>query len=198
MIQTQEEYWKANAAYHARSPGDPDANYHFFQRALKRAQLTYNPTILELGSGIGSNLVALNRCFGAPKMTAVEVNKDALDQVPLGIRKINYSILCWTPDDKWDLVFTKGVLIHIPLESLLRAYRTMVDASNRYILIAEYFCPTSRMIPYRGEDDRLWARDFAGEMMDAHGLKLVDYGFVYKRDQHPQDDVTWFLMEKPQ
>jgi spore coat polysaccharide biosynthesis protein SpsF len=35
-------------------------------------------------------------------------------------------------------------------------------------------------------------------MLDAFpDLKLLDYGFVYRRDPaHPQDDVTWFLMEK--
>jgi spore coat polysaccharide biosynthesis protein SpsF len=26
---------------------------------------------------------------------------------------------------------------------------------------------------------------------------LIDYGFVYHRDTaHPQDDITWFLLEK--
>jgi hypothetical protein len=41
-------------------------------------------------------------------------------------------------------------------------------------------------------------RDFAGEIMDRFpDLRLVDYGFVYHRDpQFPQDDFTWFLMEK--
>ena len=28
-------------------------------------------------------------------------------------------------------------------------------------------------------------------------MRLVDYGFVYRRDPNfPQDDITWFLMEK--
>jgi hypothetical protein len=29
-------------------------------------------------------------------------------------------------------------------------------------------------------------------------LSLVEYGFVYHRDPFPQDDLTWFLLEKPQ
>jgi spore coat polysaccharide biosynthesis protein SpsF len=35
-------------------------------------------------------------------------------------------------------------------------------------------------------------------MMDQHPeLALVDYGFAYRRDPNfPQDDVSWFLMEK--
>ena len=28
-------------------------------------------------------------------------------------------------------------------------------------------------------------------------MKLLDYGFIYRRDRDfPQDDMTWFLMEK--
>ena len=44
----------------------------------------------------------------------------------------------------------------------------------------------------------LFKRDFAGEIMDRHPqLQLVDYGFAYRRDPNfPQDDITWFLMEK--
>ncbi|NDB35890.1 MAG: pseudaminic acid biosynthesis-associated methylase, partial [Flavobacteriia bacterium] len=41
-------------------------------------------------------------------------------------------------------------------------------------------------------------RDFAGELLDTFpDLRLVDYGFAYKRDtSFPQDDITWFLLEK--
>jgi spore coat polysaccharide biosynthesis protein SpsF len=53
-------------------------------------------------------------------------------------------------------------------------------------------------LPYRGHDERLFKRDFAGEILDRFpDLRLVDYGFRYRRDPNfPQDDVTWFLMEK--
>ena len=38
----------------------------------------------------------------------------------------------------------------------------------------------------------------AGEILDRYpSLQLVDYGFAYRRDPNfPQDDITWFLMEK--
>jgi hypothetical protein len=50
---------------------------------------------------------------------------------------------------------------------------------------------------YRGHADRLFKRDFAGDLIEKYGMKLVDYGFVYKRDNWaPQDDITWFLLEK--
>lgn len=54
------------------------------------------------------------------------------------------------------------------------------------------------VVSYRGHEDRLFKRDFAGEMLDRYpDLELVDYGFVYHRDPNfPQDDPNWFLLRK--
>ena len=96
-----------------------------------------------------------------------------------------------------DLTFTFAVLIHINPEHLKSVYDNLVNGSNRYVLVAEYYNPTPTIVNYRGHDDRLFKRDFAGDLIDNYGLRLVDYGFVYKRDNcAPQDDVTWFLLEK--
>jgi spore coat polysaccharide biosynthesis protein SpsF len=72
----------------------------------------------------------------------------------------------------------------------------MHELSNKYILVAEYYNPTPVEVPYRGYSGKLFKRDFAGELIDRHKMKLLDYGFVYHRDTHPQDDVTWFLLSK--
>jgi spore coat polysaccharide biosynthesis protein SpsF len=70
--------------------------------------------------------------------------------------------------------------------------------SSRYILVCEYYNPTPVSIDYRGHSDRLFKRDFAGEILDLYtDLTLRDYGFVYHRDTNfPLDDITWFLLEK--
>jgi spore coat polysaccharide biosynthesis protein SpsF len=64
--------------------------------------------------------------------------------------------------------------------------------------VIEYYNPSPVSVPYRGHNDRLFKRDFAGEMLNKYpNLKALDYGFVYRRDPNfPLDDVTWFLMEK--
>jgi spore coat polysaccharide biosynthesis protein SpsF len=92
----------------------------------------------------------------------------------------------------------KGVLIHIAPDQLAAVYEKLYQVSRRYILIAEYYNPTPVSIPYRGHADRLFKRDFAGEMLDRYpALELVDYGFVYHRDPlFPQDDMTWFLLQR--
>jgi pseudaminic acid biosynthesis-associated methylase len=73
-----------------------------------------------------------------------------------------------------------------------------VSSSKKYICIAEYYNRTPVSINYRGHDERLYKRDFVGEVLDKFpSLTLVDYGFVYHRDPNfPQDDITWFLLEK--
>ena len=76
-------------------------------------------------------------------------------------------------------------------------YENLYRLSNRYILINEYYNPTPLTVEYRGAKDRLFKRDFAGELMDRYSLRLVDYGFLYHRDNYfPRDDSNWFLLEK--
>lgn len=198
----QEDYWQANDAYHKRSPGDEASNYEFFRKALNCADLRWNCSILEFGCGTGANLRALKGCFASPVLTAVELNEGAAKVARADAEVYIGSILDGLPREAfmardYDLVFTKGLLIHVAPADLPKAYDALVNATNRYILVCEYFCPTERMIPYRGENDRLWARDFGGELMDRSGFALVDYGFISKRDPHPQDDLTWWLLEKP-
>jgi spore coat polysaccharide biosynthesis protein SpsF len=95
-------------------------------------------------------------------------------------------------------VLIKGVLIHINPAELPAVYDRLVASTGRYLLLAEYYNPTPVAIPYRGHAERLFKRDFCGELLDRHpGLRLADYGFAYRRDpKFPQDDITWFLLEK--
>lgn len=78
------------------------------------------------------------------------------------------------------------------------AYEIIYKTSTKYICIVEYYNPTPIQVEYRGFKDKLFKRDFAGEMLDKYqDLSLVDYGFVYHRDNNfPQDDISWFLLEK--
>ena len=72
------------------------------------------------------------------------------------------------------------------------------NLSSKYILICEYYNPKPVKIKYRDFENKLFKRDFAGDLMSEYkNLKLIDYGFVYHNDpKFPQDDLTWFLMKK--
>lgn len=201
MRTEQETAWAGEHgdSYNRRSPGDEESNYHFFQRALDRLPVVPD-SILELGAGQGANVRALDRLFPRAAITALELNRQALEVLHATAparRVIGASILDWEPDTAWELVLTKGLLIHINPDEIRIAYEVMHRAASRWILIAEYYNPTPVNVIYRGRDDLLWKRDFAGEMLERYDdLRLLDYGFAYRRDRHPQDDITWFLMEK--
>lgn len=170
-----------------------ESNVEFFKRALP----TDMHDVIELGANIGLNLAAIDKIMPWLNLVGVEINQKAYEQLAK-IADISYCCNLFDSriDNICDLSFTKGVLIHIHPDDLKAAYQRLFDLSRRYILICEYYSPKPVEIEYRGETGKLWKRDFAGEMMDAHPLRLVDYGFVYHRDKWPQDDITWFLMEK--
>ncbi len=153
----------------------------------------------ELGCNIGLNLLALSKLRAGIKLQGVEINEAAaaeaqkIDGAEVRVGTIT-DPLELSPSD---LTFTAGVLIHVNPDKLPTVYENLVRNSNRYVLVAEYFDPNPVAIPYRGHADRLFKRDFAGELIDGFDMKLVDYGFFYKRDQLvPQDNITWFLLEK--
>lgn len=155
---------------------------------------------LELGANIGLNLQALKLLLPDASMCGIEINQVAANECRKidGVEVFEQSIFDFISDKKWDLTFTSGVLIHINPEYLEKAYETLYEKSNKYIYIAEYYNPTAVDISYRGYEKRLFKRDFAGELLDKYqDLQLVQYGFIYHRDKNfPNDDLTWFLMEK--
>lgn len=175
------------------------SNLNFFSIALAKIQPIAE--VIEFGSNIGMNLKALSLLFPGKKFSGIEINQLAANELSTVIGKenvFNCSIFDFSPSKKYDLAFIKGVLIHINPEQLDLVYQKLYSSSNKYILIAEYYNPSPVMIPYRGNEDRLFKRDFAGEMLTKYtDLTLVDYGFAYRNDPvFPQDDITWFLLEK--
>ena len=173
------------------------ANLEFFSKIFSRMK-TPPRKILELGANIGMNVAPIKSLFPKVSISGVEINPKACEILKsTGCDVIEGSILDLSLDEKFDLVFTKGVLIHINPEELSKVYETLYSNSTRYILIAEYYNPTPVSIEYRGYSDRLFKRDFAGEMLSKFkDLNLVDYGFSYHLGMFPQDDITWFLLEK--
>ncbi len=68
---------------------------------------------------------------------------------------------------------------------------TLCVSRAKYVMVAEYDNPAPVSVLYRGHSDRLFKRDFAGELMEQHALELIDYGFVYRRDNcTPMGDIT--------
>lgn len=199
----QEAFWEGDFgneyADRNRGTGWVAANLALFSRIFADTRSVQN--VLELGSNIGLNLMAIRQLLPTAKLSAVEINKKAVTELQTNVPNVDVhldSILEFQPMGSWDLVFTKGVLIHINPDKLPVVYDLMYRASSRYVLVCEYYNPSPVEISYRGHSSKLFKRDFAGDLLSRFSdLKLVSYGFVYRGDPNfPQDDMTWFLMEK--
>lgn len=199
----QELFWAGEfgTEYIQRNQGDwlLASNLNFFSKAMHGASGVKN--CIEFGANIGMNTKALRLLYPHWEQFGIEINTNAARQLATVIppdHVFNSSILDFNMDAQWDLVLIKGVLIHINPDMLPLVYDKLVAASGKYLLVAEYYNPEPVTINYRGHKDRLFKRDFAGEVMDRHPeMQLVDYGFAYRGDpNYPQDDITWFLMER--
>ena len=199
----QEEFWSGSFGdnYIDRNK-DIDmvkCNTTLFSQIIKSTMDVQS--VIEFGSNIGLNLLAIRSISAEIELSAIEINTKAVQE----LRKIpnlkiyDRSVLDFIPDYQRNFVFTKCVLIHINPDMLDRVYDLLYKTSKKYICLMEYYNPTPVDIIYRGHKNKLFKRDFAGEMLDKfNDLKLIDYGFTYHRDSKYRllDDMNWFLIEK--
>lgn len=198
----QENFWAGEFGddYISRNQGENliSGNINLFSRILKSAPGVNS--IAELGCNVALNLQALNRINKNYDLRGYEINKDAASIAStFGVAEIFVGTIInpLPTEKKFDMVFTKNVLIHINPDKLDGVYENLFSLSKKFILISEYYSPTPVTVTYRANEDRLFKRDFAGELIKRFNLRLVDYGFNYHGDPHfPNDDATWFLMEK--
>ena len=144
------------------------------------------------------NARALKLLYPNSKFAGIEINKDAHSQ----LKSVADEALLGAIEEvqiaaQYDVSFTKGVLIHINPSNLQIVYEKLYNSSSKFILVAEYYNREPVSVNYRGHEDRLFKRDFAGEILEKYSdLRLSSYGFSYHRAAFPQDDISWFLLEK--
>jgi spore coat polysaccharide biosynthesis protein SpsF len=198
----QEEFWLSDFGdkYIDRNRNKEllASNISLFKSILSRTGKIYS--VLEFGCNIGMNLKSIKSLLPEVKLVGIEINKKAVDELrSSGIAKVIHgSVLDVEIDRSFDLTLVKTVLIHINPEKLDKVYSRLYEFSDKYICIAEYYNPLPVEVNYRGHNDKLFKRDFAGELMKKYpDLELVDYGFIYHNDPiFPQDDINWFLLKK--
>ena len=199
---TQEEFWSGNFgdAYIDRNKSDQllASNMNYFSKILDRCSRI--ESVLELGANIGMNMKALGILLPSSRLNGVEINEAAYNQLVADgrVNGFHQSIFDFKPEEQYDFVFSKGVLIHLNPDMLHNAYEKLYSSSRKYICIGEYYNPAPIALSYRGHSDKLFKRDFAGEFMEQYpDVELIDYGFAYRRDPlFPQDDINWFLFKK--
>lgn len=197
----QEQFWAGEFGNDYIARNTPDKwvvnNIAMFAKVFARTGLV--SSVIEYGANIGLNLRAIKTLLPGAHLAAVEINREAANELEkLGIPEVYCkSILDFYAPRQYELVVIKGVMIHINPEFLGDVYKLLYNSSARFICIGEYYNPAPVEVSYRGHKERLFKRDFAGEMLDRYpDLRLLDYGFEYRRSVFPNDDITWFLLEK--
>lgn len=201
----QEEFWKGSFGdnYIKRNLGDKDSigrDYNYlnqFAKILLNNRISLNSAI-EIGANIGINLDSLKVLYPNCKTFGVEVNKKAFELLNAKHDSFFGSIYNFNTKNKYELSFSRTVLIHQNTSYLEKFYKKLYSLSSKYILIDEYFSPVPVMIEYRGYIDKLYKRDFAKEFWNFFpDLKLIDYGFFWSQDSMTKsDDTNWFLFQK--
>lgn len=201
------EAWKGafGNAYAGRNAADEasiERRVRMWRRVLRPIEAAPPASCLEVGANIGINLRAL-KTLHALEMYALEPNAKARDILVRDRVVPPDRVLDGTADridladESVDLVFTSGVLIHVPPEQLAAACGEMYRVARRYLLMIEYFSSEPEEKTYRGEEGLLFKRDFGVFCLDLFpALSPVDYGFFWK-PATGLDNLTWWLFAKP-
>jgi len=150
----------------------------FWARILPRFQPV---DILEVGCNLGANLLAIRSLKEYPfgRLCGADINDKAIREAwkaSLTVDKCAaIDLLDHYGPKQFDLVFTSGVLIHVPPKEILRVMSQIKQVSRRYVLAIEYADKLEVEVTYRGEKELLWRRPY-GALYDAMNLNLVEEG----------------------
>ena len=154
---------------------------------------------LEVGCNVGPNLRWLQELLDPAAVFGVDVNQEALARVRTTLPRVNAVTASARElpfrDRAFDLVFTTGVLIHLPPAIVPLAMGEIVRCSRRYVFCGEYYSDELTEVPYRGEEGALFKRDFGDLYQQLFPeLSLLRRGRVGQEVGF--DDVTWWLFER--
>lgn len=192
----QEEFWKGafGTEYTSRNRVDWKSRGAFWRMILK---MTQAESILEVGCNAGWNLLALRDENAALALRGVDLSHDAVVEAAdygFAVQEVGACEVGVLWPERFDLVFTAGVLIHVGPTHMEPTLKSIAAASKKYVLAVEYGWPTPTEIMYRGHSNRLWKRPF-GALYEKIGLKLVATGEL-TQEQHGFDNCTFWLLQK--
>lgn len=195
-----EELWAGEFgdAYVERNSDAQKGREDFWRERVEQLELS---SVLEVGCNLGGNLRWLGTLMPEGRIAGIDVNETALakcrEALPDADLKVASAYEIPFGDGTFDLVFTTGVLIHLPPGSVEKAMAEIVRCSGRYVLCGEYAADSEEEVHYRGHEGALFRRDYGGMYQRLHPeLSLIDSGFLARDESSSWDDVTWWLFEK--
>ena len=184
-------------AYTERNPLDWRTRVHAFTEMCGGLDIE---SALEVGCNRGHNLQTFAEILGPnARVEGVEPNpyaRELAGEAQPAVRVIEGDIYALPVADRsFDLVFTAGVLIHVPPEMLDAALAELDRVSRRFVLCVEYYAPAETEIVYRDRAGMLWKRDFAAEFATRlPQLTMIRSGYVGPDSGF--DRSHWWLFER--
>lgn len=178
-MSSQLEEWRGEfgEAYTRRNRPDWRARVAGFQSMLAGCEIR---SVLEVGCNRGHNLLAVRQATAA-RVAGVEPQPYArrlAQRCGLDVRDGNATDIPHL-DGRFDLVFTSGVLIHVPPDELHAAMVELARVSRRYLLSVEYVADRDEEVVYRDRPGMLWRRDYRAHWLEAvPGLVVARSGWL--------------------
>lgn len=179
--------------YTGRNRVDWSARVPFWNKMLRD---TRPQSVLEVGCNAGWNMRAIRGLDHRIELRGVDVNQLALTEarfVGLNAMQAGAAEVGALYPETFDLVFTCGVLIHIPPDDLGACMGSIARATRRWVLAIEYGSEAETEVEYRGQRSALWRRPF-GELYQDLGLHVVEQGVLLKPTGF--DNCTYWLLKK--
>ena len=191
----QETQWAGEFGneYVARNRVEWEKRAPFWQRVI---DITSAAEFLEVGVNAGWNLRAIRSVSDEIAMTGIDVNHAALLEAAGAGFDVEAAsaneLLSVFGDNCSELVFTAGVLIHIPPEEIHEVMRQIAIASKQFVVAIEYPADREEEVNYRGNADMLWRRPY-GDMYQALGFDLIESGELGEADGFGDGCKFWIL-----
>jgi len=136
-------------------------------------------SVLEIGTNLGVNLSKLENKVS--KICGTDINEEALKTAkslyPFVDFKEGSVYDLPYQDDEFELVFTRGVIIHINPDDRIKALKELVRVSSRFIVNIEYECEDERLcfepVSWR-ENQTLWRINVEKYLKDIKGIELKE------------------------
>lgn len=151
-------------------------------------------SIFEVGFFSGRNLKYILEAFVDSKVGGIEINPKAVKYAKEKLHNTNLLELDLhnldSITDRYDIIFTSGVLIHIPPKDLKSVIEKMIKKSNKYLMHIEELgpseliaCPEKRLMPkYKVSDQWQWNCDLISI--------YKDLGFISQTIELPDEIRT--------
>jgi SAM-dependent methyltransferase len=177
ITKTQSEHWakqKPKESYWTNVPAVRRSKW--FAEQLKDYEFD---TILEVGCSAGRNLKYILERFGDVSVFGIDVNAKAIESAKANIPKersvfkVNDLYNINNFDRDYDIIFSSGVLIHVPPANLKSIIDVLVLGAPKYIMHIEHLGnnevvtgPKNLNPTYAVKEQMQWAPDLIGIYRD--------------------------------